>query len=233
MCCICKRYGNYICDDCKKLLKRNLPECYICRRLSPQYSSHTQCRKCCSLDNVFVGWEYNHMSSSILKLYKYKNVREISMGLSELFTDIIQRSSFQPNLAGTLLIPVPISDTRRNERGFNQMEYITSCIGKHFNLDMKNDFIYCKNSDFHQASKNKVERYNSKENPFYLKNHNAKDISKYKSITLVDDVVTTGNTLEKLSKVFRTQYGQNLIINALCIFRGKPYYLPSESSPLC
>jgi len=82
MCCICKRYGNYICDDCKKLLKRNLPECYICRRLSPQYSSHTQCRKCCSLDNVFVGWEYNHMSSSILKLYKYKNVREISMGLS-------------------------------------------------------------------------------------------------------------------------------------------------------
>ncbi|MBU1119749.1 hypothetical protein KKA50_00925 [Patescibacteria group bacterium] len=168
------------------------------------------------------------MSASILKLYKYKNVREISIGLSNLFIDTIQKSSFSSHLKNTLLVPVPISNARRNERGFNQMEYITSCIGMYFNLDVKNDFIYCKNSNSHQANKTQKERYNSKDNPFYIQDQSLKDISKYKNITLVDDVITTGYTLEKITKVLKTQYGQDLIINALCIFRGKPYYLSTN-----
>lgn len=230
MCCICKRHGNYICDDCKKLLKRNLPECYLCRRLSPLYGSHSSCQRRYSLDNVFVGWEYNRMSSSILKLYKYKNVEEISKILSEIFIASIQKSSFETVLKDTLLIPVPISTTRRNERGFNQMEYITNEIGKVFKLDVKNDLLYCRNSNVHQASKNKIERYGSKENLFYVKDPYGRTAFKYRSLTLVDDVITTGNTLEKLTKVIKIHYGMDTVVNALCLFRGKPYYLPTLPS---
>jgi len=229
MCCICKRHGNYICDDCKKLLKHNLPECYICRRLSPSYASHCLCKKTYSLDNIFVAWEYNHMSSSILKLYKYKNVQDISKILSELFLDAIAKSSFTNNLKDTLLVPVPISNTRRNERGFNQMEYITKEVSKNFQLDLRDDLLRCKRSDVHQAGKNKMERYESKENPFYISpNHDS--ILKYKSITLVDDVITTGSTLEKITKIIKIHYGMDTVVNALCMFRGKPYYLPTSQS---
>lgn len=228
MCCICKRHGNYICDDCKKLLKRNLPECYLCRRLSPLYVSHSSCKGRYSLDNVFVGWEYNKMSSSILKLYKYKNVEEISKVLSELFISSIQKSSFVNVMKDTLLIPIPISGIRRNERGFNQMEYITSEIGKVFRLDIRNDLLHCKNSNSHQAGKNKVERYWSKENPFYIGDNYKPSIIQYKSFTLVDDVITTGNTLEKITQVIKIHYGMDTVVNALCMFRGKPYYLPNS-----
>lgn len=159
MCCICKRYGHYICDDCKKLLKRNLPECYICRRLSPSCISHAKCMKSSSLNGLFVAWEYNRMSSSILKLYKYKSVKDISTVLSELFIDTIMKSAFQNNLKNTLLIPVPISNMRKNERGFNQMEYITVEISKRLQLKYSTDMVLCRSSVGHQARKNRLERY--------------------------------------------------------------------------
>lgn len=228
MCCICKRYGNYICDDCKKLLKRNLPECYLCRRLSPLYASHSLCKRSYSLNHIFVAWEYNRMSSSILRLYKYKNVQDISKILSCLFISSIQKSSFANILKDTLLVPVPISNLRRNERGFNQMEYITNEIGKDFQLDIRDDLLYCKNSNSHQASKNKVERYGSRENPFYIKDGYGGSLLQYRSITLVDDVITTGNTLEKIAEIIKIHYGMDTEVNALCMFRGKPYYLPNS-----
>jgi ComF family protein len=170
------------------------------------------------------------MSSSILRLYKYKNVQDISEVLSVLFIEAIQKSAFANSLKNTLLVPVPISYLRKSERGFNQMEYITNEIGKVFQLDVRSDLLYCKNSNIHQASKNKMERYGSKENPFYIKNSNKSSEFEYKSITLIDDVITTGNTLEKIAQVIKIHYGMNTVVNALCMFRGKPYYL-STSQP--
>ena len=221
-CCICNRHGNYICHNCKKLLKRNLPECYICRRVSSLYKTHSRCKNSISLDSVFVAWEYNNISSNILKPYKYKKVRDLSYTISELFIDSIEKSIFKINLENTLLVPVPISKLRLMERGFNQMDYIAAYIAKSFNQNICKNFIYCRNSREHQASKNKEERYNSKFNPFYIKN--LQDISRYGSITIVDDVITTGNTLEKISKIIKAAYGPDIKINALCLFRGKPYF---------
>lgn len=226
-CCICNRHGAYLCPSCKKLFKNNLPECYICRRLSPNYASHTSCKKPYSLDNVFVAWEYNHMSSGILKQYKYKNVRDISSVISNLFTDNIIKSSFKENLKDSLLIPVPISNQRMNERGFNQMSYISLNISNTFNLDICENLIRCKYLNAHQAGKSKSERYSYISNPFYINPYLNLDIKKYKSITLVDDVITTGMTLEKMAKTIKDTYGKNIQINALCMFRGKPYYLPT------
>jgi ComF family protein len=168
------------------------------------------------------------MSSSILKLYKYKNVQEISKVLSEFFLETILSSTFKKNLENTLLIPVPISKSRMSERGFNQMEYITLEIGRLFKLDVSSNLISRRNSHEHQARKNKVERYSSKENPFYIDKQETFSIKQYNSVTLVDDVITTGSTLEKVADVIKTRYGRNTIVNALCIFRGKPYYLSSD-----
>jgi ComF family protein len=164
-------------------------------------------------------------------LYKYKNVQDISKILSEFFIETIQKSSFIDLLKDTVLAPVPISYIRKKERGFNQMEYITKEIGKEFQLNITNDFLYCKNSSVHQASKNRIERYESNNNPFYIKYSNQYSFSRFKSITLVDDVITTGNTLEKITKVIKIHYGMDTVVNALCMFRGKPYYLPTSPFP--
>lgn len=220
-CCICKKQGNYICPNCKKIFKRNLPECYRCRRISPKYNTHTKCKNQYSLDNVFVAWEYNHICSQLLKDYKYKGVKELSDVISSMLVDAIIKSNFTSSLEDSLILPVPSSFIRINERGFNQVVPILEEISHTFNLDTSYKMVHSKYSYGHQAQRSKSERSLSK-NPFYISKKI--DICKYKSITLVDDVITTGSTLEKVCKVLRNTYNKDLVVNAICIFRGRPNY---------
>lgn len=222
-CTVCNRYGDYLCDSCRRSFKRNLPECYVCRRLSPDYTTHSKCKREISLDHVFIEWEYNASSSRILKMYKYKNIKEISGKLSKLLIDDLLTSGFYKHLTNTILIPVPISHSRTVTRGFNQTELIVNNVCKKFGCEQDINLVKCKNTQQHHAGQTKDERINSKFNPFFV--DKAYDISKYSSITILDDVITTGKTLENIAKVIKDVYSIDLEINAVCLFRGKPYYL--------
>lgn len=227
-CTVCHRYGNYLCDTCKKSFKCNLPECYVCRRLSPGYATHEKCKNTFSLNRIFVAWEYNVSSSKILKLYKYKNIKDVYQQLSNLLIERILANGYNRYLGETLFIPVPISSVRTRERGFNQSELITSIVARRFNNEMNTLLIGCKNTHVHRARQNVVQRYQYHENPFYIAKDT--DISRYSSITILDDVITTGVTLENVTRLLRHTYGSNLHVNAICLFRGRPNYLYSADN---
>ena len=175
------------------------------------------------MNSVFVAWEYNALSSKILKLFKYKNVRDIAEEISILLVESIMNSCYNPILKNTLIVPVPISSTRRVERGFNQTELIARSLAKRFNVDLSIDILGSKNTKLHQARQTRDVRLSETLNPFYVKRH--LNIDRYESITLVDDVITTGRTLENICDVLRKEYGYRFQTNALCLFRGAPYYL--------
>lgn len=222
-CTVCKRHGDYLCDSCRKSFKRNLPECYICRRLSPNYTTHFKCKNRLSLDHVYVEWEYNASSSQILKMYKYKNVSDISGKLSKLLVDGLLSSGYYKQMKSTLLIPVPISYSRAAERGFNQTELIVNRVCQKFGCEKSYDWVKCKNTQQHMAGQSKKERSTRTFNPFFIDKE--LDISKYTNITILDDVITTGKTLENMAQIMKDTCSYELEVNAICLFRGKPYYL--------
>jgi competence protein ComFC len=224
-CTVCCRKGVYLCNRCRKLFKRNLPECYICRKIKSDYKTHDNCRKnnVKSLNHLFVAWEYNSLTSSLLKKYKYRYVYDISETLSRFLIESIEKSSFSKNLKETLLLTMPIPNNRLKERGFNQTLSLTENLAKALNLDFENDFLRRRNTYDHQSLKDKNERKGIEKGNFFLKR--GVNLTRYKSITIVDDVITTGITLESTSHLLREEYGKNLVINGLCMFRGRPYYL--------
>ena len=73
------------------------------------------------------------------------------------------------------------------------------------------------------AGKSKEERATRAFNPFFIDQRF--DVSKYTNITILDDVITTGKTLENMVQVIKGTYSNKLEVNAICLFRGKPYYL--------
>lgn len=225
-CSICKRKGTYLCSRCKKLFKRTLPECYACRRLSNNYKTHSGCKKdkgFSYLDNVFVAWEYNSLTSDLLKKYKYGYVYDMADILSDFLVKSIFNSNFTQLFSKTLLTNVPIPDNRLRERGFNQTLKISEAISKHFDLSFSDTLLRRKNTYDHQSLKDKGERKYISKNDFIV---NSKlRVSKYKSITIVDDVMTTGITLESVSESLRDTFGEEIIINGICMFRGRAYYL--------
>lgn len=215
-CHICGKYGEYLCNTCKKSFRRNLPECYICRRISPNFCTHIRCKKNYSLDKVIVAWEYNKMSSRILKSYKYKGVQDLGRYLSEFLLESIGKVEFN----NSLFIPVPISFLRRNERGFNQTELLTEYISRHYHCDFSFDLIGRKTEKGHQSLKDRESRLRETNSNFYIKDSTSLD--KYNSVTILDDVITTGSTLENISRIIKKE--KDISVNALCLFRGKPYY---------
>lgn len=221
-CSICKRKGEYLCERCKKLFKRNLPECYVCRRLSSNYKTHDICKKSNCLNHVFVSWKYDSLSSDILKKYKYKSVYTISEVLMNFLIESFINSQFKDIVKDSLITNVPISSVRLHDRGFNQTEEFAKGIASELDLEYSKDFVMRKMEFGHQSLRDKEERGYNLENEFYIKR--SIDLDKFKSITIVDDVLTTGATLEAIVDVVRKTYNTNIEINAICMFRGRPYY---------
>lgn len=221
-CTICKRKGAYLCDKCKKLFKRNLPECYLCRRISSNYKTHNTCKKGNSLNHVFVSWKYDSFSSNIIKKYKYKSVYTVSDVLVKFLIESLSNSSFKEIMKDSLITNVPISTVRLHDRGFNQTEEFAKEIAKFLNLKYSGDLIMRKVEFGHQSLRDKEEREENLEKEFYIKKKI--DLEKKKSITIVDDVLTTGATLEAIVDTIRESYNTDIDINAICMFRGRPYY---------
>lgn len=163
-----------------------------------------------------MAWEYNKMSSRILKSYKYKGVQDLGRYLSEFLLESIGKVEFN----NSLFIPVPISFLRRNERGFNQTELLTEYISRHYHCDFSFDLIGRKTEKGHQSLKDRESRLRETNSNFYIKDSTSLD--KYNSVTILDDVITTGSTLENISRIIKKE--KDISVNALCLFRGKPYY---------
>ncbi|HYQ59030.1 MAG TPA: phosphoribosyltransferase family protein, partial [Draconibacterium sp.] len=91
------------------------------------------------------------------------------------------------------LIPVPLHRRKEKKRGFNQSEWIARGIAEVLKKPVDNETLYRRVFTSTQTKRNRFERWQNVENVFGLNNSK---ILENKHILLVDDVVTTGATLE-------------------------------------
>lgn len=216
-CINCGRVGEYLCTKCQKELKNSLPECYACRRLSNRYLTHKKCQKY-NLEAVFVGWQYDSIAKKLLSQYKYRYASRLAQILSSLLINRINDTHFDDLLDNnSVIVPVPITRNHLNKRGFNQSELIAKNLSEFFNFEFRNDLLLRENSNKRQSTSTLEER-KSLGNVFKL----TKQI-KGKSIILIDDVMTTGTTINRAANAFRDNR-----IKAIVLFRGRPRYQDSQ-----
>lgn len=130
-------------------------------------------------------------SSDIMNLiyyFKYNGIKQIGNELGNLLADRIDEYY-------DYVIPLPIHKIKKRERGFNQSDIIANSISKHKNFTFLNNAIERSNYSISQT------KLTAKERTFNLKNGFKKGINYEKvygkKILLVDDVLTTGTTLNE------------------------------------
>ncbi len=211
----------HVCASCgKKLLKNENVICTICLYHIPKTKFHLD--KDNPVAKLFWGrayienataWFLFHKGSGFQKLLhklKYKSRTDIGLTLGSYFGAELKNAILYSNI--DVVIPVPLHPKRQKKRGYNQSELIARGIAEQMGIPVDITSLYRSKATETQTKKSKDERWKNVENIFKIKDEN---ILKGKHILLVDDVVTTGATLESCAHALLTVEGVKVSIACL------------------
>lgn len=145
-------------------------------------------------DNNFSCFYYSDVSATIIKNFKYNSKKYYAKYIAELMLDSgYNFSNFD------IITFVPMSNKRKKERGFNQSEELAKEISKMVKIKVVPLLVKVKEGE-HQAKLNQSSRMKNLIDSFSVHPEFAKEV-KGKRILVIDDVFTTGTTLNECAKV--------------------------------
>jgi len=197
---------SFICGYCWGKVKwLTPPYCSICGRPLPsEYdcsdNSSFLCGECQVhppyFKKAFIPTLYQGVMKEAIKLFKYKGKIGISRGLTKITRIYFDHSRFSlPEL--DLVIPIPLHRRKLKERGFNQAEIIAKFIAEYLNLNLVGDGLIRVRFTNSQTQLKREERLTNIKGAFKIKRE---ERFKRKRVLLVDDVYTTGVTLNEAAK---------------------------------
>lgn len=195
-----------LCNGCGKLLiKGETVICTACLHELPFTFHHeTQTNE---IDRKFYGilpisfclsMLYFHKTGIVQQLIhnlKYKNKQEIGVFLGELYADDIKKYLKIQYI--THIIPVPLHKKRLVERGYNQIDTFCETIACKLAIPIEKNILFRNRYSTSQTKKSKIERATIKDSLFSVKSN---EHFSYPHFLLVDDVITSGATLEACAR---------------------------------
>lgn len=205
----------------KNLLKLLFPTlCYGCNELLLN-NEHTLCSTCIhhlpytnhhlfenneilnkyygilDIEFAFSMLYFNHSGivQKLIHQLKYKGKQEIGTYFGEKYSIELIGLKEKHNL--DFIIPVPIHKKRRKERGYNQIDTFCVSLSKELNIPFNNSLLHRNEYSKTQTRKNKQERQENYKIIFDV--HNEENFNG-KHFLLIDDVITTGATIELCTK---------------------------------
>jgi len=212
ICCFCHearsqtivRFGfsAFGCNNCLDQLKLNRAACRICAQTA---SIKSPCNKCLrrppAFDRAWSPYLYTEpLITAIHRLKFGKDTRLIPI-LSALF---IRKIEQMPQLQNVdMILPVPLSNRRLRLRGFNQSQLLAKRIAKLLSIPNNPALLFRIQHTQAQAELSLAARKKNVANSFLVKDR--KGLLKDAHVLLIDDVMTTGATVNACAKILKQQ----------------------------
>jgi len=203
-CLGCKAEGIYLCEDCKACLE--ISENVFCLCETPQRLSFTsKCSKCSlkKLDGLYFALSYrNKIVKKLIHQFKYEPfIKDLSENLADLIiTHFKALNKCEKNFEGKILIPIPLARKKLKNRGFNQAEEIAKKLSEKLKIPVITDCLIKIKENLPQMELSEKERQENIKGVFEV---NCKEKIQGKKILLVDDVYTTGATMEEAARILK------------------------------
>jgi ComF family protein len=199
-CIGCGRAGSYICSACRQSLVM-MPSlvCHVCGRPQPAGSI---CNRCLNfraeVDGIRASFIFEGVMRRAIHEFKYHNLRALAKPLAQLLQKYL---SVNP-LPGDILIPVPLHRSRQRERGYNQSNLLAVELGRLVGLPVANDCLVRHKHTHSQARTSGIlERQSNVAGAFHCSDSKIKD----KQVLLIDDVATSGSTLNACAAALKSE----------------------------
>lgn len=190
-----------ICQSCGNVLKKHENTiCTFCLYHLPKTNFHKQQDN--PVEMLFWGRTevysaaacfYFHKGSKVQHLmhrFKYKNQRQIGVVIGHHYgMDLLLSSQFK---TVEVIIPVPLHPKKLKIRGYNQSEMFANGLAKAYNVPVDNVTLMRSFFSETQTRKSRLARWENVNSIFEIENKHLAG----KHVLLVDDVITTGATIE-------------------------------------
>ncbi len=209
--------GNMICPTCKKKVKLvKEPRCKKCGK-SLVNKETEYCYDCSKKNHSYKTgislFEYDEIMKDSVYRFKYKNKREYADYYIEEFMKRYKKQIL--NWEAEVLIPVPLHKSRYLFRGYNQAEVLAKKIGEELDLPMDKNLLIRQKKTVAQKGLNHKERAKNLQDAFHID----EKVVQYKKVILIDDIYTTGSTIEACTKVLNKKGVEDVYFLSLCIGR--------------
>ena len=203
-CLSCGSEGQYLCPSCLTKLKTPKQVCLECGRFSVNGITHPECKTLFSLDGLSSVWPYRGVIRKAIITLKYKFAYDVADEISFQASKILQNRPPVSTFRKVLLVPIPLSRSRENWRGFNQSAYLGREIAKNLGWQFIPDFLLRKRFVKPQTGLTRKDRLKNIFGSFSF-NSKYKKISRAYQILVIDDVFTTGATMREVGRVLKKQ----------------------------
>lgn len=190
----------FICLDCWSKIPINRPPyCRLCGH-SAGDMFHDKCPECKQLKPAYFRLArgvspYSGLLKEAIHRFKYKYQTDLGPPMAEMMKDYFLSSNDYGPI--DMIIPVPLHPIRFREREFNQSELLAIPLAKALNIPIEKKTLYRTRYNPPQMSLDSVSRFKNVVGLFAI---NDSDIIRNQRILLVDDVMTTGATINACAK---------------------------------
>jgi ComF family protein len=189
-CINCQTEGAVLCQECAEQIDCLPAICYGCGKLSRNFRPCPKCINRWRPQHVWFYTAYKDIASELVKGLKFEQKRSVARIIAQLIDDSLPYFATAP-----LVTFVPTASSRRRERGFDHAQLIAKELAKLRGWHMVT--LLKRQSKIRQIGANRQARRTQLKKAFRPVNTN---LIKNNHILLVDDVVTTGATIEACTK---------------------------------
>ena len=203
----------------------------VCGFCGEKINERYTCRKCLNIleyykEKVYFSSNFGEYLDGILCAFNYKGILKEKMlqlkfhnnkYISKTFGEILSYKITKYNLGADIIVPVPICRKRYFERGYNQSEYIAKYVSKFCDIKLEKNILKKVKNNKRQSLLDATERKLNVKDVYAIKE---KANVKGKNILLLDDIYTTGATLNECAKMLKLA-GANKIIGITVLYSEK------------
>jgi len=197
-CIGCGKEGAYICTSCRRTLSAIMPPlCPLCGRPQP---SSVLCPGCIAwqaqIDGIRSPFRFEGVIQQAVYQLKYRNLRALAAPLAGILSGYLAANP----LPGDVLVPVPLHRKRIRERGYNQSGLLAKKLGKLIDMPvMDNCLVRYENTPPQARTDTVEERKTNVSGAFSCLDERLKG----RQVILIDDVSTSGATLDACAAVLK------------------------------